>query len=317
MSQYIPFNYEQINTAAGTYNPSPVKSYNNKTFAFWTRALFQRATSVIKADIPDEWQGSVKDFFLYCLYRYGYVAIFNSPEFGNVFQPASLSGYDFYYQPTDAVIANPLIPSGLKLKIGTECEILKLTPDYCGIWDIIEYYAEKLSTLDNAINMSLINNKFAFILGARNKVAGQALKKMLDKINKGEPAVIYDMKLLNDPTDKEEPFQVWERKQGLKETYLTTDQLKDFQTILNNFDCEIGIPTIPYEKKERMVQAEATSRQLDAQSRATIWLECLQSSAKKVNELYPDINLEFSLRYDPEEMEGEDEQLQDEPDRSI
>ena len=301
---YIPFNYEQINTAAGTFNPSPVKSFNNKTFAFWERALFQRATSVIKSELPDDWDGTIKDFFYWCLFRFGFVAIFDSPEFGLSFQPCNLKGYDFYYQPTGAIIANPLLAESLDLKIGEECEILKLTPDFRGVWDIISYYAEKLSTLDNAINMSLINNKFAFILGARNKVAGQALKKMLDKVNKGEPAVIYDMKLLNDPTDKVEPFQIWERK-NMKDAYLTTDQLKDFQTILNNFDCEIGIPTIPYEKKERMVTEEATSRQLDAQSRSTIWLECLQSSTKRVKKLYPEIKLNFELRYDPEEAENE------------
>ena len=300
---YLPFNYEQINIGAGTYNPSPVKSYNNRTFTIWERALFQRATSVIKSELPEDWDGTIKDFFYYCLFRFGFVCIFDRPEVGLSFQPCTLSGYDFYYQPTDALITNPTLTESLRLKIGTDCELLKLTPDFFGVWDIISYYAEKLSTLDNAINMSLINNKFAFILGARNKIAGQALKKMLDKINKGEPAVIYDMKLLNDPTDKEEPFQVWERKSSLKESYLTTDQLKDFQTLLNNFDNEIGIPTIPYEKKERMVTDEAKSRQLDAQSRSTIWLECLQSSAERVKRLYPDIELNFELRYDPEEVE--------------
>lgn len=313
---YMPFNYEQINISAGTYNPSPVKAYNNKTFAFWERALFQRATSVIESDLPEEWDGTIKDFFYYCMFKFGFVAIFDSAKFGRSFQPCNLSGYDFYYQPTKAIIANPALDKSLELTIGTDCEILKLTPDFRGVWDIIQYYAEKLSTLDNAINMSLINNKFAFILGARNKVAGQALKKMLDKINKGEPAVIYDMKLLNDPTDHEEPFQVWERK-DLKSTYLTTDQLKDFQTILNNFDCEIGIPTIPYEKKERMVTEEAKSRQLDAQSRSTIWLECLESSAKRVKKLYPDITLDFNLRYDPEEMEVNDGESYDDPNRPL
>ena len=311
---YIPFNYEQINTYAGTYNPSPVKSYNNKTFAFWERALFQRATSVIEAEIPADWEGTIKDFFYYCLFKFGFLFIFESTTYGRTFQPCTLKGYDWFYQPTDVLIANPALKESLELKIGKDGELLKLTPDFMGVWDIISYYAEKLSTLDNAINMSLINNKFAFMLGARNKVAGQALKKMLDKINKGEPAVIYDMKLLNDPTDKTEPFQVWERK-NMKDAYLTTDQLKDFQTILNNFDCEIGIPTIPYEKKERMVADEATSRQLDAQSRSTIWLECLQSSAKRVKKLYPDIELEFKLRYDPEE--AEDEQRETNTDRVI
>ena len=311
---YTPLNYDQINVLAGGYNPSPVKAYNNKTFAYWERSLFQRATSVIVSELPDDWQGTVKDFFYYCLFRFGYLPIFDRAEVGRTFQPAALSGYDWYYQPTKAIVANPLLKESLELKIGEDCEILKLTPDFMGVWDIISYYAEKLSTLDNAINMSLINNKFAFILGARNKVAGQALKKMLDKINKGEPAVIYDMKLLNDPTDKEEPFQVWERKGSLKESYLTTEQLQDFQTIINSFDAEIGIPTIPYQKKERMVTSEADSRQNDSKARATIWIECLQSSAERVKKLYPDITLNFKLRYEQEE---EDELIQTEPDRAI
>ena len=311
---YTPLNYDQINVLAGSYNPSPVKAYNNKTFAYWERSLFQRATSVIVSELPDDWQGTVKDFFNYCLFRFGYLPIFERAEVGRTFQPAALSGFDWYYQPTKAIVANPLLKESLELKIGEDCEILKLTPDFMGVWDIISYYAEKLSTLDNAINMSLINNKFAFILGPRNKVAGQALKKMLDKINRGEPAVIYDMKLLNDPTDKEEPFQVWERKGSLKDSYLTTEQLQDFQTIINSFDAEIGIPTIPYQKKERMVTSEADSRQNDSKARATIWIECLQSSADKVKKLYPDITLNFKLRYEQEE---EDEQLKTDTDRTI
>jgi len=311
---YTPLNYDQINVLAGTYNPSPVKAYNNKTFAYWERSLFQRACSVVVSELPEDWTGTVKDFLYYCLFRFGYLPIFERPEVGFTFQPAGLSGYDWYYQPTTAIVSNPLLSESLELKIGKDCELLKLTPDFMGVWDIISYYAEKLSTLDNAINMSLINNKFAFILGARNKVAGQALKKMLDKINKGEPAVIYDMKLLNDPTDKEEPFQVWERKGSLKDSYLTTEQLQDFQTIINSFDAEIGIPTIPYQKKERMVTSEADSRQNDSKARATIWIECLQSSADKVKKLYPDITLNFKLRYEQEE---EDEQLKTDTDRAI
>ena len=311
---YTPLNYDQINVLAGSYNPSPVKAYNNKTFAYWERSLFQRACSVVVSELPEDWTGTVKDFLYYCLFRFGYLPIFERPEVGFTFQPAGLSGYDWYYQPTTAIVSNPLLSDSLELKIGEDCELLKLTPDFIGVWDIISYYAEKLSTLDNAINMSLINNKFAFILGARNKIAGQALKKMLDKINKGEPAVIYDMKLLNDPTDKEEPFQVWERKGSLKESYLTTEQLQDFQTIINSFDAEIGIPTIPYQKKERMVTSEADSRQNDSKARATIWIECLQSSADKVKKLYPDITLNFKLRYEQEE---EDEQLKTDTDRAI
>lgn len=278
---YTPLNYEQINVQAGTYNPSMVKSYNNKTFAFWVRALFQRASSVIEFEnLP--WSGNVKDFFYYCLFKYGFVTVSSNEKFGLYFQPCTLNGYNFYYQPTEAIISNPLLQE--RLEIGKECELIKLCPDYFGVWDIIEYYAEKLSVLDNAINMSLINNKFAFFMGARNKVAGETLKKMLDKVNRGEPAIIYDTKLLNDPTDKTEPFQFLERK-DLKSSYLTTDQLADFNELLKMFDTEIGIPTLN-DKKERLVVSEAETKTVDATSRSTVWLETINSSLVNVNAHY-------------------------------
>ena len=311
---YTPLNYQQINIAAGSYTPSDVKNFNNKTFAFWERALFQRAQSVLDFEVPSEWDGKVKDFFLYCLFKYGFICISKNDEFGQYFQPCTLSGYDFYYQPTTAIIANPKLST--ELTIDKDCALLKLTPDYMGAWDVIWYYAEKLSILDNAINMSLINNKFAFFLGARNKGAGQALKKMLDLVNQGEPAVVYDMKLLNDPTDKEMPFQQWQRD-NLKNSYLTTDQLMDFQTLINNFDAEIGIPTIPYQKKERMVTDEATARTYDAKARSITWFNTLTSSIEEIKKLYPDINLSVKLHYDETEGTPEDIDVKEVTDNGI
>lgn len=301
---YLPLNYDRINLQAGMYSPSPVKNRNNKSFDYFVRSLFQRATTVFEWDVPDTWDGPTKDFFLYCLFRFGFVAISDFPEYGMSFQPCGLSGYDFYYQPTDAIISNPALKEALRLRIHRQCEILKLTPDYRGIFDILDFYAEKLSLLDNAINMSLINNKYAFFLGAKNKAAGQALKKMLDLVNKGEPAVVWDMKLLNDPTDKDLPFQEWKREH-LKDSYLTTDQLLDFHTIINDFDAEVGIPTIPYQKKERLVTDEATAKLADGKARSITWYETIQSSIMNIKELYPDIKLSCKLRYDTKGEPGE------------
>lgn len=301
---YTPFNYDKINMMSGMYSPSPVKSKNNKSFDYFVRSLFQRATTVFEWELPQEWEGTVKDFFLYCLFRFGYVAISDFDKFGIGFQPCGLKGRDFYYQPTNVLINNPALTETLDLKLHEEAELLKLSPDFRGIWDVLEFYAGKLSTLDNAIDMSLINNKYAFFLGARNKTAGQALKKMLDLVNKGEPAVIWDMKLLNDPTDKEMPFQEWKRD-NLKNTYLTTDQLLDFHTIMSDFDSEIGIPTVPYQKKERMVVDEAKSKEADGKARSITWYETIQSSIKDIKKLYPNIKLSCKMRYDTEGEEGE------------
>ena len=298
---YAPLNYENINMSAGRFSPSTIKNHNNVSFWFWSRSLFQRAQSVIDFEVPDSWEGKVKDFFAYCLFKYGYIAIFYDDNFGISFQPCTLNGYDFYYQPTDAIVSNPKLQK--TFKIGTDCELVKLTPDYFGCWDIIDYYAEKLSLLDVAINTSIVNSKFAFLLGAKTKGSAQALKKMLDLVNKGDPAVIYDSRIFDDAQSKDTPFQTWFRE-NLKQNYITSDLLQDFQTLINDFDREIGIPTIPYQKKERLVQSEAESTEIDAKARSIVWIDTLNSSIKEVKKLYPDIRLSASLRYGTDNEKG-------------
>ena len=300
---YIPLNYDHINLRAGTYQPSPVKNRNNRSFDYYVRTLFQRATTVFEWELPENWDGNVKDFFLYCLFRFGYVVISDFEQFGMGFQPCSLSGYNFYYQPTNALISNPALNESLDLVLGRDGELLKLTPDYMGVWDVLEIHAKKLALLDEAIEMAEIINKFAFFLGAKNKAAGQAIKKMLDLVNKGEPAVVWDMKLMNDPTDKDVPWQEWKRDINEK---LTTELLSNFRTIIADFDSEIGIPTNGFEKKERMITDEANIKQADGKARSVTWYETIESSIMKIKKLYPDIRLSCRMRYETVGEPGEE-----------
>ena len=69
----------------------------------------------------------------------------------------------------------------------------------------------------------------------------------------------------------------------LKESYITDKLLIDRQTLLQEFDREVGIATVPYHKKERMTEYESESSQEESQARITIWLECLNESLEKVN----------------------------------
>lgn len=300
---YIPLNYDHINLRAGTYQPSPVKNRNNRSFDYYVRTLFQRATTVFEWELPENWDGNIKDFFLYCLFRFGYVVISDFEQFGMGFQPCTLSGYNFYYQPTNALISNPALNESLDLVLGRDGELLKLTPDYMGVWDCLEVHAKKLALLDEAIEMAEINNKFAFFLGAKNKAAGQAIKKMLDLVNKGEPAVVWDMKLMNDPTDKDVPWQEWKRDINEK---LTTELLSNFRTIIADFDSEIGIPTNGFEKKERMITDEANIKQADGKARSVTWYETIESSIMKIKKLYPDIRLSCRMRYETVGEPGEE-----------
>ena len=313
---YVPLNYQTLNSLAGRYSPSMVKAYNNATYAYWERSLFQRAVSRIRTTLPEEWEGTRRDFLLYCLLKIGFVFVSKNDTLGYWFNPGSLYGIDFYYQPTEFVLANPNASRvGLKdkrFKLHEDGELLKFMPDYMGIFDIISYYAEKLSALDCAINTSIINTKFSFILAGKNKATVEALKKIFDKINKGEPAVFTDKALMSDPQTQETPFQMLDI-QKVKDNYITDKQLIDLQTIINAFDAEIGINTVPYQKAERFVSAEANSRQDDSQARIITAIECLKSSIKDIKKLYPDITLDFNLR---EEVQ-EDEQRETDTDRDV
>lgn len=299
---YVPLNYEEINVAAGQYTPSQVKSYNNQTYKLWQRAFFQRACSTLIIRMPEIWKDN-KDLMYYCLFAYGFVGCGELAELGKWFNPVNISGYDFYYKPTKMLLANPALKGTslekLEMEIGKDCEVIKLTPDYMGIWDVISYYAEKIATIDVAINTAIINSKFAYVIGAKNKAAAEVLKKLFDKVNSGQPAVFFDKKLANDGTDKEEPWQSLLRD-NLKSSYIVSDLLRDFQSIINDFDTEIGIPTLPYEKRERMVVAEAQSTQIDATSRSVVWYDTLKDSFERANKFLGfegEDSLQVTLRY--------------------
>lgn len=278
---YLPLNYNQISGLACSYLPSSVKPVNNVHFSYWERSLFQRMLSVIDFELPQEWD-KPKDFLLFCLFKIGFLGVVDVDKYGLVAQPCSLGGeFDLYYQPTKFIISNPKFNGAKTFEVGVDGEILKISPDYMGMFDIIDYYAERLALLDSSINMSLINSKFPWVLGAKNRSVAKTLQKAFDKAQRGEPLIIFDKKIVDDDMGNS-PFQFIDLLMN-KDRYLVPQQLQDFQTILNEFDTEIGIPTVPYQKKERMVESEADSKQIESVARLTTWINTFNNSAIEVN----------------------------------
>ena len=308
---YTPLNYNQINNIEGHLQPSMLKYCNTVTYAYWQRSLYQRAISTIDfTGLPDTWEGAVRDFFYWCIFAYGYVGVFNTDEFGLSFQPGALYGFDFYYQPTEFIVANPKLNK--RFKIHEEAELIRLCPDYRGIWDTISYFAMLLSALDSGINSSIINSKFAWMMGAKNKAAAETLKKIFDKVASGDPAVVFDQSLLQqDPQSKEEPYTFLERS-NLKQSYITTDLLMDRSTILSSFDAEIGIRSLPYNKKERLVTAEAESREQDSTARLMVWKATLDSSLEQVNKMFG-TSIKAELTYEGGEADVTEQDNADRP----
>ena len=302
---YAPFGWEAVNLSAGTYTPNTVKPYNNKAFSFWVRAFYQRATSAIELTVPEDWKGAVKDFLYWCLFRRGFVFVGNLPEYDTICQPCNINEFDLYYQPLKAIIANPYMRlEKNEFLLGVEGDLLKLTPDYIGVFDCIFYYAEKMALMDPAINMAINNSKLAWVWAAADKGSAQTIKAVMDEINSGNPAVVFD-KLFTRDENGNALYEFIDRS-SVANSYIVDKLLQDAQSIINAFDAEIGIPTVPYQKKERMVTSEAQSRTLDSSARATVWVECLNSSIDKIKQVVPGFEMSAKLRYEtaaPEEGE--------------
>lgn len=308
-NKYMPFDFEKEMQITSHYKPSP-KMRCNKAFKFWKRALMQRAMSVIDADLPDEWQGTIRDFFYGLLFYRGFLGIYYDNKYGLVFQPVGLAEQGFYYQPTKALISNPAYDNPIEKTINKDIAILKLTPDYMGVLDIVNYYAERLATIDGSINVALLNSRFGKLAIAKNKAAAEAMKKIYDAFSNGEPFKVIDQKVFisDDQQTHEKPWEAMELE-ATKDSYVLDLLLRDYQTLICSFDREIGIPSLSNnQKKERLITSEAEMGNYDGQARSLVWVNTLNSSADIVNRLFADRlenPLRFALHYDMSEKQAD------------
>ena len=301
--EYIPIGYEKLNLLEGHITPRCIKVRNNAAYVYWERTLFERAQSQLQINgwLP-EWDGfGVKDFFWFLFLARGFAGFRETEKEGRLFGPCSFGGgLNAFFQPIKANFAIPTDTGNDKItykiydpvedvnKSKNEvCAVVKFTPDARGIWDILQHYAAELALLDASIQGAIINSKIARVMGASSKAGAEVLKSAVDKINKGEPAVVVDKRILNDRTKggaAVDPITVYEYFNA--NNYLTDKMLQDRQNILSAFDTEIGITSLPYQKKERMVVNEAESKDAESKARLNLWVDTMNDGLNLVNKMW-------------------------------
>lgn len=282
-------NYESLSMYQGNYIPSTVHATNDATTRFFERELFQRSISRFDFVFPETWD---KNFVEFILWFTGFGAVFNTEKYGIVFQPCSFNGMlNIWYKPTQANVHTPLINEN-GMVIGEDCEILRINPDYFGVWDIIHYYAEQLSLLSQSLSMNIINTKLAYFIACEDKADAETLKKVLDKANQGEPNVFYKAKKRKTLEEKSEGFEEYTR--DISNTYIADKIILAFKDVLTLFNNEVGIPNINTEKKERLISDEVNQNNIETLSRARIWRDTLQMTMDKCNALF---GLNMSVKF--------------------
>lgn len=279
-------------------------SFSSFSKDYWTRSLFQRLRTLYSFDgLPEGGPGQVKwdkDAYLYGLFARGFHCIFESKEWGVVFQPATPAGIGLFYQPTGMVVNTPYFSFTRPLLIGRECSVIKLTPDYQGVWDLVEKASSELMYMDVAIRLSQVNARFAYAIAADSEKSARSVKKILEQFANGEPGVVYDSKL-RIPVEGGEPEAPWKLfDRELKKNFILPELLEGRKTVMDDFYREVGIRCLP-DKKERYIQSEVSQYDTETYNRREAWNISLQESLDETNRMYG-LNIRAKFLEPPKEV---------------
>ena len=101
-----PYDYQMMNEIYGQQSPSFIHT-NTTLSRFFRRYLLETAISVFEWKIPKLW---ARNYMLYALYAFGYIAVIDTDKFGVIPQHCGLGGYNVFYQPAYALITNTNLP---------------------------------------------------------------------------------------------------------------------------------------------------------------------------------------------------------------
>ena len=288
----IPAGYGDINLYNAEFSPSTVHVKNVKIQRYFRKYLFQKAISVFKWSLPEEWD---EDYFKYVLYGMGYIAVLNTRSYGVICQGGALGGYNLYYRPSYIIVTNPLLKETITANIGIDCTVIKLQPDYSSIMDIVGYYADQMALAAEALGMNMVNVKTATVFPAADRAQAESYKKMFDKIEAGDPAVFIS-KYLTDDQGRPAWFPF---TQNMREQYIAKDILSDMRKIEAMFDTEIGIPNANTDKAERLITDEVNANNVETATRCELWLDSLRKGIKQANDMF-DLSLAVDWRVNPQ-----------------
>ena len=299
-----PYTYDYMNLVLSRFNPSAIHTKDTALFNYFVRYLFQKLLSVYEfKNLPEWW---AENYFKYVLFGDGYIAVFDTDRYGVIPQQCTLSNdHTIFYQPSEVLIANPVLQE-LRLKIGRDCELLKLQPDYASAMDIVCTYADLLAVALETANINLMNSKASFIFMAQNKAEAETYKKLYDELAGGKPFAIVSKTLMNEDGTKNWDFFI----QNVGQNYITDRILNDMKTIEDQFNTKVGIPNANTQKRERLISSEVMANDIDTKALVNVWLDTMHSDLDRINGRYGldiQVDYRYQLNYEQEGVENGNE----------
>ncbi len=298
------YDYDVISEINARYNPNTVKCKNNALYMFFSRYLWMKAVSVFEwSGIPDWWSDV---YFKYVLAGAGYVAILNTEEYGVIPQWCTFNGKrTVFYEPAGIIVTNPAFKGNRTYErtLGLDAELIRMTPEYVGIGDIIGYFGDQLALTAEALGVNTLNTKTALVFASANTTAAESFKKMFDQIQSGNPAVFIDKDLYDEDGNPN-----WQQFiADLKNMYIAPDLISSLARIEAQFDSYIGLPNLAgMEKKERMISDEVNMNNVSTYSRAELWKDNIDKSLLNVNAMF-NLSIKCDWKHAPDDLDPDQE----------
>ena len=275
----LPISFDQQMIDSSLWNPTATITSNVFLTRYFVRYLLQKVISVSKWRLPENWS---EKYFLYALHTCGNVVVFRTDKYGVIPQHCTLGGRNVFYQPSRAIVNNPLIDKNLDLQIGGNCVLFTMTADYGGIYDLVNFYASLMSLTVESFCANTFNSRLAYVFAANGRNMAESMKKAADEVLSGKPYVVAD-KALFGPDGKlnAELFL-----NNLRQNFIAPELFDMLKDVENKFNKAIGLPAAYSLKKERMLTGELDSSNTEGQSRYKMWLDGWRKSCEDVKSMF-------------------------------
>lgn len=158
-------------------------------------------------------------------------------------------------------------------------------------------YASRLSEIERTTDINMNAQKTPILIQTDRKQL-LTLRNVYQQYKGNAPVIFADKNMFTDESLKVLNTQA---------PYIIDKLDVHKQNIWNEALTFLGIQNADTDKKERLIVDEVNANNEHIQMNANVMLKARERACTEINEMFPDLNVSVSLRYQPEDIEDEEE----------